>query len=673
MKRISAILFAVFFCFLAVNHHAKARQAAEADSLERVLQNPQPDTVRIRALNRLAFLLRNSQIEKARTYAETAYKLAQSASYKQGLAESLGFLGLIYYRLGMHDQAIERHLQSLRLFEELKDNRQIAFRYNDIANIYVTQGYFDRALEYHNKSLALKQSINDREGVATSLKNIANMYLMQKRYTESLEYCFKALPIADSLGDQRLRGHVLQFLGEIYLAQRDYKRAIEYLQKSYDIKASINEQFTLARLMNSIGNAYLNQNDLPRALKYYQDALTIAKKTGVKLEEQISYGNISNAYRLMNDYRKAYDYHVLFMNMKDYIFNETSREKITMLETRFQSEKKQAEIDRLNMESTLQQQEIAQQNQRFYFIVGLVAVLAVFGVVMVRTNNLRRRTNLLLQKQKQEIEIVYKELELKNNDITASINYAKRIQSAIIPSEERLRSFFPESFVMLKPRDIVSGDFYFLEKVTTADGKEKIVLAVADCTGHGVPGALMSMVGNDLLSQIVQERQITNPDMILNQLHQNLRRVLKIEDTDSRDGMDIAICTFDMAARQLEYAGAMSPLYLARNGEITKVNPDKKTIGGRVAGYSGSFTRCSFDIEGETMIYLASDGYQDQFGGMQNKKFMSKNFRQLLQDIHTLPIHQQQQKVESTLAHWMSFGPQKQTDDILLIGIRLKG
>jgi serine phosphatase RsbU (regulator of sigma subunit) len=226
---------------------------------------------------------------------------------------------------------------------------------------------------------------------------------------------------------------------------------------------------------------------------------------------------------------------------------------------------------------------------------------------------------------------------------------------------------------MLKPRDIVSGDFYFLEKVTTADGKEKIVLAVADCTGHGVPGALMSMVGNDLLSQIVQERQITNPDMILNQLHQNLRRVLKIEDTDSRDGMDIAICTFDMAARQLEYAGAMSPLYLARNGEITKVNPDKKTIGGRVAGYSGSFTRCSFDIEGETMIYLASDGYQDQFGGMQNKKFMSKNFRQLLQDIHTLPIHQQQQKVESTLAHWMSFGPQKQTDDILLIGIRLKG
>jgi serine phosphatase RsbU (regulator of sigma subunit) len=181
------------------------------------------------------------------------------------------------------------------------------------------------------------------------------------------------------------------------------------------------------------------------------------------------------------------------------------------------------------------------------------------------------------------------------------------------------------------------------------------------------------MVGNDLLSQIVQERQITNPDMILNQLHQNLRRVLKIEDTDSRDGMDIAICTFDMAARQLEYAGAMSPLYLARNGEITKVNPDKKTIGGRVAGYSGSFTRCSFDIEGETMIYLASDGYQDQFGGMQNKKFMSKNFRQLLQDIHTLPIHQQQQKVESTLAHWMSFGPQKQTDDILLIGIRLKG
>ncbi|WP_250632933.1 tetratricopeptide repeat protein [Rhodoflexus caldus] len=673
MNRIGVILFAVLCCLAITGNDAYARQAAEADSLERSLQNPQPDTVRIRALNRLAFLLRNSQIEKARTYAEAAYKLAQSASYKLGMAESLGFLGLIYYRLGMHDQAIDRHLQSLKLFEELKDNRQIAFRYNDIANIYVTQGYYDRALEYHNKSLILKQKINDREGVATSLKNIANMYLAQKKYTESLEYCLKALPIADSLGDQRLRGHILQFLGEIYLAQRDYKRAIDYLQTSYNIKAAINEQFTLSRLLNSIGNAYLNQNDIPRALKYYQDALTLAKKTGVKLEEQISYGNISNAYRLLNDYKKAYDYHVLFMNMKDSIFNETSREKITMLETRFQSEKKQAEIDRLNMESTLQQQEIAQQNQRFYFIVGLVAILAVFGVVMVRANNQRRLTNLLLQKQKQEIEIVYKELELKNNDITASINYAKRIQSAIIPSEERLRSFFPESFVMLKPRDIVSGDFYFLEKVVATDGREKIVLAAADCTGHGVPGALMSMVGNDLLSQIVNERQITHPDLILNQLHQNLRRVLKIEDSDSRDGMDIAICTFDMETRQLEYAGAMSPLYLARNGEITKVNPDKKPIGGRMAGYSGAFTRCTFDIEGETMLYLASDGYQDQFGGIHNKKFMSKNFRQLLQDIHMLPIYQQQQKVESVLAHWMSFGPQKQTDDILLIGVRLKG
>lgn len=658
---------------LAFNSNVLARQPSEIDSLERSLQSPQSDTVRISTLNRLAFLMRNSQIEKARTYAEAAYKLAQSIAYKRGMAESLGFLGLIYYRLGMHDQAVERHLQSLRLFEELNDKRQIAFRYNDIANIYVTQGYFDRALEYHNKSLALKQAINDREGVATSLKNIANMYLMQKKYTESLEYCFKALPIADSLGDERLRGHIFQFLGEIYLAQRDYNRAIEYLQKSYDIKASINEQFTLARLLNSIGNAYLRQNDLPRALKYYEDALALAKKTGVKLEEQISYGNISNAYRLMNNYRKAYEYHVLFMNMKDSIFNETSREKITLLETRFQSEKKQAEIDRLNMESKLQQQQIEQQNQRFYFITGLLVLFVVFAVVLLRINHLRKKANELLQTQKQEIEQVYRELEVKNNDITASINYAKRIQSAIIPSEERLQSFFPESFVILKPRDIVSGDFYFLEKTLAADGREKIVLAAADCTGHGVPGALMSMVGNDLLNQIVHERNITHPDLILNQLHQNLRRVLKIEDTDSRDGMDIAVCTFDLVTKQLEYSGAMSPLYIARNGEITKINPDKRPIDGRiVAGHSGSFTRCTFDIEQDTMIYLASDGYQDQFGGVLQKKFMAKNFRQLLQDIHALPVYQQKQKLESTLAHWMSFGPQKQTDDILLIGIRLK-
>ncbi|MCS7019291.1 MAG: tetratricopeptide repeat protein [Cytophagales bacterium] len=662
------------FCFfvLLTSAYSLARQVPEVDSLEHSLQLTQPDTVRVQTLNRLAFLLRNSQIEKARTYAEAAYKIAQSIAYKRGMAESSGFLGLIYYRLGMYDLAIERHLQSLKLFEELQDNRQIAFRYNDIANIYVTQGYYDRALEYHTKSLHIKQKINDREGVATSLKNIANMYLAQKKYIEALEYCFKALPIADSLGDQRLRGHIFQFLGEIYLAQRDYNRAIQYFQKSYDIKAAINEQFTLSRLLNSVGNAYLRLNNAQRALEYYQRALQLAKKTGVKLEEQISYRNISNIYLLAGDYKKAYEYQTLFMNIKDSLFNESSREKVNLLEMRFQSEKKQAEIDRLNMEKALQEQQIKQQNQRFYFLVGLLVLFAVFTAVLLHINHLRKQSNDLLQKQKQEVERLYQELALKNNDITASINYAKRIQSAIIPSEENLRMFFPQSFVLLLPRDIVSGDFYFLEKVTDPDGKEKIVLAAADCTGHGVPGALMSMVGNDLLSQIVHERRITHPDLILNQLHQHLCRVLKIEDTDNRDGMDIAVCTFDLANKQLEYAGAMSPLYIARNGEIMKINPDKKPVGGRLMGYTGSFTRCTFDIEGETMLYLASDGYQDQFGGVQNKKFMAKNFRQLLQDIHTLPAYQQKQKLESTLAHWMSFGPQAQTDDILVIGIRLE-
>ncbi|WP_299456265.1 SpoIIE family protein phosphatase [uncultured Microscilla sp.] len=263
-------------------------------------------------------------------------------------------------------------------------------------------------------------------------------------------------------------------------------------------------------------------------------------------------------------------------------------------------------------------------------------------------------------------------IECINNDLTESIAYAQHIQQAMLPPLPRIRAHLPQSFVFLKPRNVVSGDFYWFKTV-----QNKVFIAAIDCTGHGVPGALMSMTGNNLLNDIVETQGTTQPQEILNQLHLGVKKALQQDETNNRDGMDAALCAINLSTNVVEFTGAKRPLVYIQNHTLHEIKGDIMPIGGEWNKNERKFTHHTIVLSNEpTTFYMFSDGYQDQFGGSRGKKFMKKRLKRLLLDIHLKPMDEQKQILDNTILQWMkqeNLHPQieQQIDDILLIGFRL--
>jgi serine phosphatase RsbU (regulator of sigma subunit) len=319
-------------------------------------------------------------------------------------------------------------------------------------------------------------------------------------------------------------------------------------------------------------------------------------------------------------------------------------------------------------------------------------VLGAVFVTVLNQENLRFEQNII--RQNQQLKVQKNEIEMQKNDllelheelsqqnlalqesneiiqnknqtIADSIQYAQRIQKSILPLEENIKKYLPSYFIFFQPRDVVSGDFYYFE-----EKNGKAILAAIDCTGHGIPGALMTMLGAETMNEIILNKGIVAPDLILNELHKNIRKTLKQAETDNRDGMDLALITIDRQARKVEYAGAKNPLIYIQNNELHLIKADKMPIGGEQREQERLFTKHEIEINSPTMFYLFSDGFQDQFGGEQNKKFTIMRLKELFLQIHTLPLPTQQQRLNEAFETWREQAGEKQIDDVLVVGISL--
>ncbi|MCW3084647.1 MAG: domain S-box protein [Bacteroidetes bacterium] len=258
-------------------------------------------------------------------------------------------------------------------------------------------------------------------------------------------------------------------------------------------------------------------------------------------------------------------------------------------------------------------------------------------------------------------------IEQQHKEILDSINYARLIQNSILPSQDQIEEILPESFVLAKPKNIVSGDFYWIKKLD-----DKIFVSACDCTGHGVPGALISIVGYKLLSKFTGEYRFSKPAEILNQLNKEFTSaVQKISNNEIKDGMDIALCTINKLSMTMEYAGAYNPIYLVRNGELMKLKVDKIPVH-LFTSYSGQeFNNYEIKIEPGDCVYLFSDGYADQFGGPDGKKFQYKQFQKLILEVHQLPMQQQKEIFDKTIEEWRNESGEEQTDDMLVVGFKI--
>lgn len=654
-----------FTLFLCIFHSFSLfAQKSETDSLELLLKTELSDTIRINTLNRLAFLYRNSDVKKAFVLANQAKELAEKNNYQNGLAESLGYLGLLHYREGRHDLAVEAHLKSLRLYEKLNNKRFIAFRYNDLANVYVEQEFYDKARAYFNLSLAIKEEIKDEDGIVTTLKNIANLYVHQKNYHKALEISLRTLPRAEKNRNEKIIADLLSFIAECYLHLDSLEKSYTYYQRAYQLRLKTNDLYTIPRLLNGIGRIEHKKGNFAKAEEIYMHSIEIARKNNIKVAIKRAYEYLADLYEQKQDFSKAFHYEKLANSYKDSLYNQKSNDRIGVLQSIFDDEKRQAEAER---EKKIQATQIRLRDIVIVASSIVAVLLALLTVALWRSNLEKTAKNKLLFEQKQAIE-------LQNRNITASILYAKRIQEAILPPEQAFLKTFKNTFVWYQPKDIVSGDFYWFYEIEDNSSElngEKIV-AVADCTGHGVPGGFMSMIGNDLLDTIIIEKAVYNPAQILHELNRSLNEVLNKEVTQNMDGMEIAICRINTQKRTITYAGSMINLYLFENQNLIEYQSNKYYLGGRNTEWDIEVTFHNQTIalqNSESTFYLITDGFQDQLGGEKYRKFSNKRLKNLLTNIHSLPFAEQKKQFISAFQEWK--GKYAQTDDILVMGIQV--
>lgn len=548
------------------------------------------------------------------------------------LAEAAGSylnIGLIHHDQKEYDQALKYELQALSLYQETKDTNRIANALLRIGNVYADMDDDSTALNYYQQALGLSQAAQSNRLIAICFNNIASCYSRFEEHSKALGLYRQALDMRTTIGDLNGSALVLNNIGDEYIQLGSYDSAKFYIDKSYQVSDSID----------------------------YKDML---------MTNCLSYAQL---FAAQNNFEDAYRWHTRYHDLYESINQEESNNEVTRLNALLEAENRDREIERLSQQGLIDDATIAQEKTKGWFLaLGLFGV-AVAALVISMNNRKTRRLNADLELQKTAIAEQKKIVEEQHRDIVDSINYAMRIQHAVLPSRNALKQLFPESFMLYKARDIVSGDFWWL---TEANGLK--VLVVADCTGHGVPGAFMSLIGTSLLNEIINEKGITSPGEILNLLNEKVAKSLhQHEDRiTSQDGMDIALVVIDEENETLTFAGANNSLYYTDiEGQLHEIKGDRQPIG-YYHNKHKPFREHSVSIMDVTNIWMFTDGYADQFCGNAGqyfgKKFKYSRLKNTLIAIQGQNTLQQKEHLTQTFEDWK--GNMFQVDDVLLIGIK---
>lgn len=694
----------IFFLLLSLLVLIKPAYAQKSkivvDSLKKLLVPTAPDTLKIKLLNEIGHEYITSDSALATQYASDALNLSLKINYKPGEMNAHNVLGLVLYYSSSYDGALEHHEISRKIAEQLKDKSKLAvalnniglvyddrteynkaLKYymeslalaensekgkwqmgstlNNIALIYQTQGKYEDALAFHNRSLKIKKEINNRKGVGSSLHNIGLVYKLMGEYEKSLEYYFLALTVRKENNDENGTALTLNNIGSVFESQGLFNKAFVYFEQSLEIRKKLKDRYGLAISLFSMGSNYCSRNQYEKGFEYYNKALQIGKEIGSKDLLERGYESMALASANQKNYQKAFEYQTLLMAVKDSIYNAESSRQLNELQTKYESEKKQKEIELLTKNDEIQELQLNKNKLWMVVLISTILVVLLLAGLLFNRYKMKQKANDLLEHQNTEITQQKKE-------ITDSINYAKRIQESILPPADHWKKILPQSFIFYRPKDIVSGDFYWIEQKN-----DTVCFAAVDCTGHGVPGALMSVVGFNLLTQAVNEVGLTKPSEILKHLDAGVTKTLRQSETGKgvKDGMDLSLCSLNLKTLELQYAGAFNSLYYVIDGVFNEIKADKFPIGVNLDGKVDNYQNHTVQLKKGDCVYLYSDGYADQFGGMQGKKFKYKKLKELLTVISSDSIDHQQNKIEKTFDDWK--GNLEQVDDVVIIGLKI--
>ncbi|OFX16369.1 MAG: hypothetical protein A2033_00205 [Bacteroidetes bacterium GWA2_31_9] len=669
-------------------------------------------------------------------YYSKALKINEALGSKNELPLSYINIGVVYDEMGQFDKAIEFYLKALKIDEESDNKKRMSVGYTNIGVVYRNQGSLDKALEYQTKALKINEALNDKKEISKSYSNIGNIYYSLEDFNKALDFYSKSLKINEEINDIYGLSASYTNIGNVYWSKGEYDNVVDYYLKALKIKEELGDMNGVALLYLNLANLQISLSDsaalsenqrfkyLNKAIDFGTKSYNIAKDINAVPLINSAANSLMTTYKKEGNFKKSLEFSEIFIATTDSMFSEEKTKSLAEMGAKYESEKRELTIQKLEKEKELQDETIARKNAEskkqkiliFSFLAGFIIIL-VFSVFLYRLFIQKKKANIIIANKNESLEIAFAEINTQKEEITAqrdeieaqrdklsdqnhilyeqkkeitdSINYAKKIQQAVLPPDEHLQMFLTDFFILFRPKDIVSGDFYWATII-----KQWQILTVADCTGHGVPGAFMSMLGVSFLNEIVRKQEVTKSSHVLNQLRESIIESLKQtgESGTQKDGMDMALAVINIETNLLQFSGANNPLWIIKSPKSQDKNSKPQEIETPLNSLDLGFEACFLELKADKMpiaiyermdeftnhelqlqigdtIYLMSDGYEDQFGGLKGKKFLSKNLKQLLIANCQLSMFKQKEILEKTLENWIGDG--EQIDDITVLGLRI--
>jgi len=696
------IISVVIFAFLSLVGFPDLIKGQSVDSVLYLIDNDliEDDSEKYDLLSKV--LRGISDIESRIRYCDLAIELAQKLDILPGLPYLRK--GEAYLDTGRYALALACFIQAAEYFEKTDNSRPLGAAYMFMAQTYNKQENHENEKLYLQQAIGIFEQERDSSSLGYALHNLGYANYSSGQYDSALFVYSKILDLYKDLSNPNETYAYFVCIGNlglVYSGLSDIDQAEKYLLAAIDTLTGLGDNYATPEFMIEYANILRQKGEIKQAISYASRAFKIAVDPDY---ERDASRLLAELYKISGRFDSAFYYQSQYIVANDSIKNIENVQKMADLRTQFEVGKKQDEVDALN--------KIKLRNNLIIIGLAIILILAI-GLVTTYYNSLKRSRELtraleerriLLENQSTELKVkndkilraneeltvlneaismqnaqiseANEELTVLNeaiskqrNEILDSITYAKKIQAAMLPPEQYFNEILNDVFILFKPRDIVSGDFYWIKQVN-----QYVILAAADYTGHGVPGAFMSMLGMSYLNEIVQRREITLANEVLNELRKQIRNSLRQhgQAEEAKDGIDMALCVIDEKNRSLQYSGANNPLYLIRNKngapELTEYKADRMPLG-YYQGRFNTFTNKDIQLDYGDVFYLFSDGFSDQKGGKEGKKFLSKNFKKLLLEIHSEPLQDQKQILNKTITDWM--GDTSQVDDILIIGVRV--
>lgn len=602
-----------------------------------------------------------SNQDSAIFYYSKSLEIKRKNKDEKGVATSLTNLGTCFQQKSLYNKALQCYLESYEICQKLRLNEKMLALGSNIAQLQEHLGFARESIKTCHNNLKLAKTIKSADDIADNYLLLAGCYQILKVKDSCFYYYFKSINSYKNNNDEIGMAGPETNLATYYIDLGEFENAYQHFLIADEIykKNEIEENRHVT--LEGIGHYFLSKNNFDEAIKYYEKSFEIAKKYDVKTGLSSATSHLFRVYNQKQNYKKAIEYLLLNISYNDSLNQNSDKMEYTKKMYEFELEKEQT-TNKLEKEKI--ELKAAEENRRQnLIIISIVVVLIlsfIFSMFIYAGLKKNKKATEIISKQKQEVEQKNILISAKQNEIVDSIKYAKRIQYSLLANKTLINKYLPENFILFKPKDLVSGDFYW-----SIEHNNRFYLAVCDSTGHGVPGAFMSLLNSNYLIESVREKNISKPNEIFNHVRKQLIENISLD--GARDGMDAVLFCWDHNTNKVTYAAANNAPILIQNNSIIVLPTDKMPIG--KGERNDSFSLFEIDCKKGDSLYIYTDGFADQFGGPKGKKFMYKQLNQLLLDNHVKPIHEQEKILEKALSDWkMNL---EQIDDICVIGLKL--